>query len=253
MTVPDYQAFMRPLLAYGKDAQEKNIRDAIVALADEFQLSQDDRDLLLPSGKQTILANRVHWARTYLDKAGALKRTRRSHFVVTERGLKLLADNPKRIDLRALRQFSEFLDFVSPKGSEDAEIAGPEQRLTEDGNALPSKTPEEMVQEAEAAISASLRTQLLARIQELSPTFFEQLVIDLIVAMGYGGTRQSVVQRLGKSGDEGIDGLVNEDPWDWTWSTFRPSDTLRRTLSAETASSSSLAHLSARALRRVYL
>jgi restriction system protein len=97
LAVPDYQSFMRPLLAFGADGQEKDIKDAISALADQFHLSDEDRQALLPSGKQTILSNRVHWARTYLDKAGALRRTRRSHFVVTDRGRKLLAENPERM------------------------------------------------------------------------------------------------------------------------------------------------------------
>jgi len=106
---------MRPLLSFA-DGQEKNIRAAIDALADEFHLVPEDRQRLLASGKQTLLANRVHWARTYLDKAGALKRTRRSHFVVTERGKELLRQNPDRIDARLLRQFPEFVAFQPPNG-----------------------------------------------------------------------------------------------------------------------------------------
>lgn len=210
MAVPDYQSFMRPLLAFGADGHEKNINDAIEALAEQFHLTDDDRQRLLPSGKQTILANRVHWARTYLDKAGALKRTRRSHFVVTQRGLDLLRSNPERIDNRALKQFPEFLEFQAPRT--DRQLDDNVAPAHEDEPELSSATPEETIQEAEEAISASLRAQLLDRIRELSPAFFERLVVDLIVAMGYGGTRRSVVQRLGKSGDEGIDGVVNEDP-----------------------------------------
>lgn len=213
MTVPDYQSFMRPLLAYGQDGQEKNIRSAISALADEFKLTPEEREELVPSGKQTVLSNRVHWARTYLDKAGALRRTRRSHFEVTERGKKLLVDNPEKITAQILKQFPEFLAFQSPSSSEDSQTFTPEE-----ASSVPSAvtspqetTPEEAIQKAEQVIAASLRAQLLERIYELSPAFFESLVVDLIVAMGYGGSRQSVVQRLGKSGDEGIDGVVNED------------------------------------------
>lgn len=204
------QSFMRPLLAFGADGQEKNINDAIAALAEQFRLSDEDRQQLLPSGKQTILANRVHWARTYLDKAGALKRTRRSHFVVTDRGRHLLRTSPERIDTRVLKQFPEFLEFQTPRADRQPD-EGTAPAL-EDATELPSATPEETRQAAEEAISGSLRAQLLDRIRELSPTFFERLVVDLIVAMGYGGTRRSVAQRLGRSGDEGIDGVVNEDP-----------------------------------------
>ncbi|WP_181705318.1 restriction endonuclease [Chthonobacter rhizosphaerae] len=209
--VPDYQSFMRPLLEYGADGQEKNLKDAILALADRFSLAPEDRERLLPSGKQTILSNRVHWARTYLDKAGALRRTKRSHFVVTDRGRQLLAENPGKIGVKVLRQFPEFVDFQAPKAGTADQGIGAELTLVgpvEEAMA----TPEETMQAAEEAIASTLRTQLLNRIQELSPTFFERLVVDLIVAMGYGGTRRSVAQRLGKSGDEGIDGIVNEDP-----------------------------------------
>jgi restriction system protein len=201
---------MRPLLAFGADGQEKNINAAIDALADEFRLTPEDRQLLVPSGKQTLLSNRVHWARTYLDKAGALKRTRRSHFIVTDRGKELLRQNPDRIDTRVLRQFPEFQAFQTPRAEpgEPGPGQGEEQVVTE----LSSATPEETIQTAAETISASLRTQLLERIQELPPVFFERLVVDLIVSMGYGGSRNSVMQKLGRSGDEGIDGVVNEDP-----------------------------------------
>jgi len=209
MGIPEYQTFMRPLLAFGADGQEKNIRDAINAIADKLHLTPEDRQLLVPSGKQTVLANRVHWARTYLDKAGALKRTRRSHFVVTDRGRELLKNHPDRIDRHILQQFPEFVAFQNTRGQTDGS-QGPVS--SEDQLELSSATPEDMLQTAEAAIAEKLSTQLLERIQELSPAFFERLVVDLIVAMGYGGSRESVVQKLGKSGDEGIDGVVNEDP-----------------------------------------
>lgn len=207
MPVPDYQTFMRPLLIFGQDGGEKNIGEAIKVLADEFQLTEQERSQLVPSGKQTLLANRVHWARTYLAKAEAIKRTRRSHFIITDRGKELLQKYPKRIDVSALNQFPEFVAFRTghkEKQHEQVETISP----------LPigSATPEEAIEGAEEEITGNLQSQLLERIFELSPAFFEQLVVDLIVAMGYGGSRGAVAQRLGKSGDEGIDGIVNEDP-----------------------------------------
>src|SRR5437764_4886508 len=111
MAVPDYQSFMRPLLVFAADGQEKNIRAAMDALADEFHLTPEEKQFLVPSGKETLLSNRVHWACTYLDKAGALKRTRRSHFVITGRGKELLKKYVDRIETRMLRQFPEFLAF----------------------------------------------------------------------------------------------------------------------------------------------
>lgn len=201
---------MRSLLAFGADGKEKNINDAINALADEFNLSPEVRQELLPSGKQTILANRVHWARTYLDKAGALRRTRRSHFAVTDRGMALLKNYPDRINGAILKQFPEFVAFQTAKPQSERSDGSPSPLYA----TPPSETatPDEAIQAAESEISRSLRSQLLDRIAELSPAFFEGLVVDLIVSMGYGGSRERVMQRLGKSGDEGIDGVVNEDP-----------------------------------------
>lgn len=213
MSIPDYQSLMRPLLAFASDGREKNINDAINGIADQLKLTPEERNQLLPSGKQPIFANRVHWARTYLDKAGAIKWTRRSHFEITERGSKLLAENPTRINAQVLKQFPEFIAFQAPKPSAGVEEV--EASTTDVSNidfTESSVTPEEAVQQAETQILESLKGQLLNRIWELSPSFFERLVVDLIVAMGYGGSRANVVQRLGKSGDEGIDGVVNEDP-----------------------------------------
>jgi restriction system protein len=211
MPIPDYQSLMRPLLAFGSDGSEKNINDAINGIANQLGLTKDERHQLLPSGKQAIFANRVHWARTYLDKAGAIKRTRRSHFVITDRGKQLLTDNPIRIDVQVLKKFPEFVAFQSPKISGETEN---DDSLPPAANDIQESavTPEEAIQQAEGQIFATLRSQLLIRIGELSPSFFERLVVDLVVAMGYGGTRASVIQKLGKSGDEGIDGVVNEDP-----------------------------------------
>jgi restriction system protein len=211
MPIPDYQSLMRPLLAFGSDGSEKNINDAINGIANQLGLTEDERHQLLPSGKQAIFTNRVHWARTYLDKAGAIKRTRRSHFVITDRGKQLLSDNPIRVDVQVLKKFPEFVAFQSPKIISET---GNDNLVPPASNDVqePSVTPEEAVQQAEMQIFANLRSQLLIRIAELSPSFFERLVVDLVIAMGYGGTRASVVQKLGKSGDEGIDGVVNEDP-----------------------------------------
>jgi len=159
---------MRPLLAFGVDGQEKNISAAIDALADQLHLSPEDRQLLVPSGKQTLLANRVHWARTYLDKAGALRRTRRSHFVVTDRGKELLKKYPDRIETRTLRQFPEFVVFQTPRvdraetGETGTSAQSSDQQTAIE---LPSATPEETLQSAADTISEALRTQLLDRMR----------------------------------------------------------------------------------------
>lgn len=208
MAIPDYQSLMRPLLAYTQDGGEKFIRAAFDLLATEFDLSPDERSQMLPSGKQIIFENRVHWARTYLDKAGAIVRTRRSHFQITDRGLQLLRDFPNRIGVADLRQFPEFQKFQAPKEGRD-DLPKFENPTTSD--VVEQSTPEEAIQTAEIQIVESLRSDLLERIGEMVPAFFEQLVVDLIVAMGYGGSRTNVAKRIGRSGDEGIDGIVNED------------------------------------------
>src|ERR1035437_3554122 len=209
MPIPDYQTLMRPLLAYGQDGTEKNIGEAIKALADEFHLTEQERTQLLPSGKQSLFSNRVHWARTYLDHAGAIKKTRRSHFEITERGRELLKKHQKRIDISVLNQFPEFVAFRSGKQSDEEH---PESGEVIPPHPIGSATPEEAIDAAEKEISQNLQSQLLERIYELSPTFFEQLVLELIVKMGYGGAKGAIAERTGGSGDEGFDGIVNEDP-----------------------------------------
>ena len=209
MAVPDFQTLMRPLLAYGQDGAEKNIREAIKALADEFHLSEQERHQLLPSGKQTTRHNRVYWARFYLDKAGAVKKTNRSHFIITDRGRELLQKYPKRIDVSILDQFPEFVAFRSKHADEETYSGSGEAVHPQ---SIGSATPEEAIQAAEEEISQNLRSQLLERIFELSPTFFEQLVLDLILAMNYGGAKGALAERTGGSGDEGFDGIINEDP-----------------------------------------
>ncbi len=210
MTVPDYQSCMRPMLQLCADGREKSISEAVELIASQFRLSSEDLAEQIPSGKQTLLANRVNWACTYLDKAGALRRTRRAHFSITERGQALLAQNPDRVDARVLRQFPEFVAFQSPRHERTHDKIAPD--APQQAADLSARTPEEILQDSAEAISEALREQLLDRIRELSPAFFERVVVDLIVAMGYGGGRDSVAQRIGKSGDEGIDGVVNEDP-----------------------------------------
>ncbi|HEX3664969.1 MAG TPA: restriction endonuclease [Rhizomicrobium sp.] len=208
MAVPDYQTFMRPLLSYGADGVEKSIRDAISVLSEEFKLTPEERAQTIPSGTETLVSNRIHWARTYLGKAGALVRTSRAHFLVTARGMSLLKQYPDRIDVKILRQFPEFQKFQAPKArSTEPSLSGaPESTVSQ------SATPDERIDAAIAEIQSRLQSDLLDRITEQSPAFFEGLVIDLIVAMGYGGSKENVVQRIGRSGDEGIDGIVNEDP-----------------------------------------
>jgi restriction system protein len=202
MAIPDYQSIMLPLLKFAGDRKEHSLREVIEALADEFNLTNEERKELLPSGRQATFDNRVGWARTYIKKAGLLKSTRRGYFQITERGLDVLEQNPPEIDAAFLRQFPEFVEFQTPRAKTEKET---EQDISE------IQTPEEEIEAAYQRVRQGLATDLLQTIKSCSPTFFERLVIDLLVKMGYGGTRKDAGQAVGRSGDGGIDGIIKED------------------------------------------
>jgi restriction system protein len=208
MTIPDYQTLMLPALRMAAKG-EISIRDCVEVLAKEFQLSDEERAELLPSGKQTTFSNRVHWAKTYLVHAGLLEMTRRAHFKANERGRSVLAENPARIDNAYLDRFEEFRAFRARSGGRRRE----EGRGDVATGRIPTQqaTPEEQIEAAYEEITDELRGELLDRIVDASPAFFEQVIIDLMVAMGYGGSGAEAAKRVGRSGDGGIDGLINED------------------------------------------
>lgn len=216
MAIPDYETLMLPVLKAAAGG-EIGIRDCIEQLAGEFRLSEDERRELLPSGKQTTFANRVHWARTYLVQAGLVEPTRRAHFKITERGRGVLARGPQRIDNKLLLEFPEFQDFKTrrkPNGLDAEESRGAEQRPSDPIPApvVSHATPEELIEAAYQEITDNLRSTLLNRIVAASPAFFERVVLDLLIAMGYGGSRADAGQKVGRTGDGGIDGIINEDP-----------------------------------------
>lgn len=204
MAIPDYQTCMLPFLRYLGDGKEHTLRDAEEALADYFKLTPAERAELLPSGQQGIFKNRIGWARTYLKKATLLESPRRAVFRITERGLQTLASNPSRIDAKFLEQWPEFIEFrdISKSGSEP--IQSTELPLAK-------TTPEEAIELAYQGLREQLAQELLSRILSCSPTFFEQLVVELLVKMGYGGSRRDAGERIGQTGDGGIDGIIKED------------------------------------------
>ena len=204
MTIPDYQSIMLPLLKYANDSQEHSLREVVEALADEFNLSSDERKELLPSGQQAIFNNRVGWARTYLKKAGLLEYTKRGFFKVTNRGINIVSQKPPKINVEYLSQFPEFIEFKTPKVKSN-NINTESEEISED------KTPEEYIELGYQKVSNDLEIDLLNRVVTCSAEFFEKLVIDLLVKMGYGGSRKDASERIGKSGDEGIDGIIKED------------------------------------------
>jgi restriction system protein len=203
MTIPDYQTLMLPLLRLASDRKEHQLRAVTEILADEFALSSEERNELLPSGSQFVFANRVGWARTYLKQAGLIDSPRRGFFRITQRGLNLLQEMPLRLDVNLLERFPEFLEFRARR--RDRESAST-QALTES-----AETPEDSLAAAYQTLRADLEAELLQQVKDSSPTFFERLVVELLVKMGYGGSRQDAGRAIGRSGDGGIDGIINED------------------------------------------
>jgi restriction system protein len=209
MAIPDYETLMLPLLKIAGDGQEHRISDAVNQLGRDFKLTQEERQQLLPSGKQTTFANRVHWAKTYLAQAGLLEATKRAHFRITERGRKVLAENPLRIDNEYLSQFAEFTQFRErsrvagkPKSSQAAEIPV---------TPVQTQTPDELLRSTVKQIETVLGKDLLDRILVAPPPFFESLIIKLLLAMGYGGSQENSGRIVGQSGDGGIDGVIDQD------------------------------------------
>ena len=208
MPIPDYQTLMLPVLRAGASG-EISVRDCIQQLADEFKLTEEERAQLLPSGLQRLFVNRVQWAKTYLVKAGVVELTRRGHFVATARGLALLKQQPARIDNTVLSQFEEFRAFraASRPGAATRDDAPPAALV----EVMETATPEERIEAAANEIEEDLREELLDRTRKASPAFFEKLVVDLLIAMDYGAGPESG-QRIGRTGDGGIDGIINADP-----------------------------------------
>lgn len=200
--IPDYQTCMLPLLKYAADNVEHKFSDAVEYLSNEFALTKEEREELLPSKTQDVITNRIGWARTYLKKAGLLEDTRRGYFKITERGLSVLSENLEKLSTKYLQKFDEFIAFREKHIEKD--ISSEIELTTE-------ATPEEMLETGFAKLSENLIDDLLAKIGESSPSFFEHLVVDLLVHMGYGGSFSEAAQVVGKSGDEGIDGIIKED------------------------------------------
>lgn len=202
MTIPDFQTIMLPFLMFAGDGKIHSISEATETLAVEFRLTQPEIEELIPSGVPRF-ANRVSWVKTHLKKAGLVDYPQRSHFVITPRGISVLKENPSRIDLKFLSRFPKFVEFRGNHNSNDGGglINDIEQVLS----------PEETIENAYKEIRAELAEELLDYVIKSTPTFFEKLVVELLVAMGYGGNQEYAARAVGRSGDEGIDGIIDED------------------------------------------
>ncbi len=203
--IPDYQSLMRPVLEKSS-AGEVRISDVVEDISNDLNLSDDERNELLPSGKQTTISNRIHWAKTYLKQAGLVRSTRRAHFIITDAGRKVLNDRDATIDTKYLLKFEAFQEFRSR--SSETETTRPKANDETPANI----TPDEELRKAHKQINASLADDLLDRVRESTPAFFEEMIVKLLVAMGYGGTSEDAGKALGRSGDDGVDGVIDQDP-----------------------------------------
>lgn len=206
MPIPDFQTAMLPVLrGFGLGA--KNVTEILPTLRKEFAITDEEAAELLPSGRVTTLQSRAHWARTYLSKAGLLRSPGKNRHEITEAGRTLLASGIDRIDMKTLEQFPAYAEWremeQAPKATTPPLHTAETEVLTE--------TPEERIERDFAAVESALSEELIAAIQTLTPQKFEQLIVDLLLAMGYGGGDRSMGERIGKSGDGGIDGIINED------------------------------------------
>jgi restriction system protein len=209
MAVPDYQSLMLPVLTVSAIG-EIRIGDAVDRLAERLNLSLDERAQLLPSGKQTLFGNRVHWAKTYLTKAGLLESTRRGYFKITERGQQVIASHPSRIDNEFLNRFIEFQQFKA-KSANDAAQGVPGAPPIAPSLINRTETPDEIMRVAHRQVETSLGQDLLDRVRAAPPAFFERLMVNLLLSMGYGGSAADAGRALGRSGDDGVDGVIDQD------------------------------------------
>ena len=204
MAVPDFQTWFLPLLRRLEDGEIHILREVYGELADDLELSEADRSEMLPSGKQLVYRNRIGWARTYLGKAGLLESPGRAQLRITERGRAVLSDPPERLNVAYLKRYEEFREFHSyKKPPSDEGEASADEPIDE--------TPEELLERAHKDLKAAVTSDLLARVKAAPPEFFEQLVVDLLVRMGYGGSLEDAGQTVGRSGDGGVDGIIKED------------------------------------------
>lgn len=209
--IPDYQTIMLPLLTYLKDGQPHHVTETIPAMANNFQLAIDEINQSLPNSKKKVFNNRIHWARAYLKMAGLIDSPAKWHIQITERGKLFLTKNPEKITVRILKnQFEDFkekMDSYRKKSKET--INGTE--ITEDTDEEVLVTPEELIQSGYEKIRSTLQIDLLAKLKSVHPAFFEQIVVDLLVKMGYGGSLEEAGKATKYTNDEGIDGIIKED------------------------------------------
>lgn len=206
MAIPDFQSFMLPILVFAGDSKEHSLAEARDVLARQFNLTDEERNELLPSGRQRRFDNRVAWAKVYLEQAGLLSSSRRAHFSITDQGAQLFTEQPLRIDIPMLERYEEFRNFRS---------AARKPGINNESGAIEGSqavaTPDELLDQAYQNIRAEVVSDLLSRVKGNTPRFFENLVVELLLKMGYGRNQDDAARVKGGPGDEGIDGIISED------------------------------------------
>ena len=203
MNIPDFQTVMLPIMEIAADKNVYPMRDLVNKLIDKYGLSDEEKKELLPSGKQTVFENRIGWAKTHLKKAGLLVYPKRGCIQITERGLYLLDKKLEKIDMGTLKQFDEYNEFIKITNVTKDDY----DTITE----IDTHTPEEIMESAFQNIKRTLADEILEKIRNVTPAFFEKLVVDLLIKMGYGGSVKDAGKAIGKTNDEGIDGTIKED------------------------------------------
>jgi restriction system protein len=202
--IPDFQSLMLPFMNHLLDGQEHSTTETHDKLAKQFGLTEEELFQYLPSGNQKTFYNRVFWAKAHLKMAGLLENTKRGHFRITERGKQVIASKPTLINLKFLKQFPDYLENSGRSRSEE------KNTILENESEI-AATPEETLESNYLQIRKNLALEILSKIKSCSPIFFENLVVELLVKMGYGGTIKEAGKSIGRSGDEGIDGIIKED------------------------------------------
>lgn len=204
MSVPDFQSFFYPVLLMSADGNEYSLNDVRKFLTDYFKLSEEDKAERVPSGAQTKFDNRIHWTKSYFSKAKLIKTTKRSHFRITERGIDFLSRYGEKITIKNLENIQEFHHFKYGTNDETKESFQPEIKIN-------TKTPFENLEDIYQVLQDELAGELLEKIRDNSWQFFEDLVVDLMIKMGYGGSKSKAGDSIKRTADEGIDGIINED------------------------------------------
>ena len=204
MAIPDFQSIMLPLLKLAGDGKARSLADSRDALAKVLGVGEEERRKLLPSGTQPVFNNRLAWASIYLHRAGLLIRPQRGWYQISDRGLAILEQKPERIDIKFLDQFPEFVEFKKIKKDKGKQI----EKVA---RIFPETNPEESLEAAYQELQESLAADLIQNIKQCAPDFFERMVVDVLIKMGYGGSRKEAGRAIGRTGDEGIDGIIKED------------------------------------------